>query len=233
MAMRLLLVAVFLISVGVVFWFAMVHTLHLGTLAVPDLRGIPVAEAERRGHDLGLSVENEAPGVFSASFPAGVVAAQEPYPGFHVKTGATIRVRLSRGNERLLVPDLHGQSLQAAEVGLEQAGLKVGRAARVHGELDGEAVVATDPASGSEVPPAAEVTLLINATPARQLWVMPSLLRRPLEEVRGFCLEHRLRLGQAHEVAYPGLGSGIVLRQYPPAGSQLSRSDIITVWVSR
>ena len=78
-----------------------------------------------------------------------------------------------------------------------------------------------------------DVDLLVNSSPRDELWVMPSLVSRNIGVIRRFCAAHGLRLGQIHEVAYPGLSSGLVLRQYPPAGSPLSRSDIISVWVSQ
>ncbi len=81
--------------------------------------------------------------------------------------------------------------------------------------------------------PCARVDLLVNTAPHRQLWVMPSLVSQSLDRVEQFCRFNRLRLGQAREVNYPGVPSGLVLRQYPPAGSPVAPSDIITVWVSR
>jgi beta-lactam-binding protein with PASTA domain len=62
---------------------------------------------------------------------------------------------------------------------------------------------------------------------------MPSLVSQPLASAERLCRVNRLRLGQAREVDYPGLAAGVVLRQYPPAGSPVAASDIITVWVSR
>ncbi len=60
---------------------------------------------------------------------------------------------------------------------------------------------------------------------------MPSLVSKNRNAVRNLCLDHQLRLGQIHEVNYPGFPAGVVIRQSPPAGSPLSRSDIITIWV--
>jgi len=74
---------------------------------------------------------------------------------------------------------------------------------------------------------------LVNSAPRRQQWVMPSLVTRTLPQVEHLCKINRLRLGRAREVAYPGMPAGVVLRQYPPAGSPVAPSEIITVWVSR
>jgi len=77
------------------------------------------------------------------------------------------------------------------------------------------------------------VDLLVNTVPRRQLWVMPSLISQRMERVDRFCRVNRLRLGQAREVEYPGIPPGVVLRQYPAAGSPIAPSEIITVWVSK
>lgn len=233
MAARLFALAVFLPVSAVVFWFALVYTVHQGAMAVPDLRGATAEEARAVAHDLGMEVEIEDPGVFSASMPAGAVAAQRPHPGFQVKAGAKVTVRLSLGNERISVPDIHGESLQSALRGLEQLGLPVGARIGIDGHAGPDQVIATGPPIATEVPPGTEIDLLVNTTPHDQFWVMPSLMSRNVSVIRRFCSSYGLRLGQVHEVTYPGLSSGMVLRQYPPAGSPLSRSDIISVWVSR
>jgi serine/threonine-protein kinase len=218
---------------GVVFWYALVHTVHLGTLAVPELRGLVISEAGQTAHDAGLVLEVEEPGVFSASAEPGTVALQDPLPGFHVKTGSVVSVRLSLGGERVPVPALAGESSQGAQRALEQVGLHPGGQTRVFGIAAADSVVASDPATGSDVAPGRDVDLLVNATPQRPVWVMPSMLSRDRASVSRFCRANGLRLGQIHEVPYPGIQSDVVLRQYPPAGSPVSRSDVITVWVSQ
>ena len=232
MLSRLLIAAVFMVCAAVVFWLALVHTVHLGTVAVPDLYGMSTEDAEGVVHDLGLSVVLEDEGVFSASVEAGAIAEQEPLPGFHVKTGSQVTVRLSVGNERVVVPEMRGSSLQSAQRDLELAGLLPGSQSRVSGQARGDFILASSPAAATAVAPAAEVHLLVNVTPQRELWVMPSLVSRSVDLVRQFSRANNLRLGHVHEVPYPGLPRGTVLRQYPPAGSPLSRSDIITIWAS-
>lgn len=233
MWVRIAAVALFAVAFVVVFWTALVHTVHSGTLAVPELRGATVEAARQQAHDLGLVLEVDETGVFSTAVPAGEVGDQEPLPGFHVKTGSTVVVRPSLGGERVLVPQLAGESVPAAVGQLEQAGLVAGARLVVDRQAPGEEVVASAPGTGAQVAPGSTVDLLVNATPRRSAWVMPTLLSATRAEVVRFCRDHQLRLGQIHEVPYPGVPAGLVLRQYPPAGSQLLRSDIVAVWVSQ
>lgn len=224
---------VFVACAGIVFWQALVHTVHRGTVAVPDLRGESAERAEQTAHDLGLLVTVEEPGVFTTSNPPGTVADQDPPPGFQLKAGSSIAVQLSLGGERVTIPSIQGESLQGGSRGIEQVGLQPGRRSLLDGQASGDRIIATDPTIGATVAPATEIGLLVNVAPERKVWVMPSLLSRARNEVRSFCRSHKLRLGQVHEVDYPGLPSDLVLRQYPPAGSPVSRSDIITIWVSQ
>jgi len=226
-------IVVFGTCAAVVGWYALTHTVHQGTVSVPELIGLNLEEASRLAHDRGLVIGADDSGVFSSDLPPGVVAVQEPHPGFHLKSGSSVRVRLSLGSERVVVPTVRTEPLQSALAALERVGLLPGTRYGVKGQLAGDSVVATDPPAGATVPPRAAVQVLVNVSPRQELWVMPSLLSRPLETVRRLCASQRLRLGQVHDVTYPGYAPGTVLRQYPPAGSPLSRSDIITVWVSR
>jgi beta-lactam-binding protein with PASTA domain len=230
---RLIAALFFGISAIFVFWYALVHTVHLGTLTVPDLRGSEVLDAEKQLHDLGISLVVEDDGAFSTDISPGLIAVQHPHSGFHVKTGSTISVRLSLGSERAQIREIRGESLQTGLRSLEQDGLRPAPRAEVRGQADSDSILATAPPQGTAVAPDTEVKLLVNKTPARQLWVMPSLLSLRVDTVRRFCRRHHFRLGQVHEVRYPGLSGGVVLRQYPAAGSPLSRSDIITIWVSQ
>lgn len=233
MLARLVAVPVFLVCAGLVFWQSFVHTVHRGTLAVPDLVGESPEIAQRNGHDLGLQIVIDEPGVFTTLTPPGSIADQEPPPGFHVKVGSMVKVRLSLGGERIEIPNIRAESLHGGLRALEQLGLKPGGRSQLEGEGNGDRIIATDPAIASEIAPDTEVNVLVNVSPATDIWVMPSLLSRSLDTVRPFCRGHRLRLGQIHEVEYPGLAEGLVLRQYPAAGSPVSRNDIVTVWVSK
>jgi len=233
MAKRLLAALLFLFCAGIVFWFSLVHTVHRGTLAVPYLVEKNLEEARRRVHDLGLEMRVEEPGVFSTAVLPGAIAFQEPPPGFHVKSGSAVTVRVSLGGKTIGVPEVRENSLNTAQREIERAGLVPGLHARVKGEGAADRIIATGPPVGQQVAPVTRIDLLVNTAPYRQLWVMPSLVSQSLGRVEQFCRLNRLRLGRAREVNYPGVPSGLVLRQYPPAGSPVAPSEIITVWVSR
>ena len=228
---KLPVIVVFCLAAGIVFWIALVHTVHQGTQTVPDLRGHTMDEAQRVLHDRSLGIRLAQPGVFNAAIPAGAIAGQEPRAGFHVKSGAIVTVRLSLGGEKVIIPTVKGESLQGAAGVLEQVGLRPGRRVKIDGGAEGNSVLATDPPAGSAVSPSTGIDILFNQAPYHRLWVMPNLLASSLTVVQAFLRRNRFRLGQVHRVPYAGVPAGEVVRQYPAAGSPLSTSDIITVWV--
>lgn len=224
---------VFLASAGVMAWISLVYTVHLGTVSVPEFRGMPALQAQEAAHDLGLTLEVDVPGVFHPDIAPGDIAYQNPLPGFHLKAGSTVSVRLSMGTERLLVPPVIGQPPQAALGELERVGFSPGVRSEITGHSGAGAVAATQPATGTHAQPGQKVDILVNRPGDQRRWVTPNLVSQRLSVVRAFAAKHRIRIGHVHTVEYPGLPADVVLRQYPPAGSPLSRSDILTLWVSR
>ncbi len=79
-------------------------------IQVPDLRGLPVADAQARamGLGLGLSVIRE---VEDPQQPAGVVIAQEPLPGATLHPGEAIHVTINRGAPAFPVVNVLGYTL--------------------------------------------------------------------------------------------------------------------------
>lgn len=79
-------------------------------IQVPDLRGLPIVEAQARamGLGLGLSVARE---VEDPQQPAGVVIAQEPPPGATLHPGETVQVTVNRGAPAFPVVNVLGYTL--------------------------------------------------------------------------------------------------------------------------
>jgi eukaryotic-like serine/threonine-protein kinase len=93
-------------------------------VTTPNLVGRTVADAGRTVETLNLGVlvsgKRQDP---KASF--GVVLAQNPAPGVNVAKGTVINLTVSQGSG--MVPDLGGQTVQAASGMLERVGLRLGR----------------------------------------------------------------------------------------------------------
>ncbi len=222
---------------GVVFalvsYAAFSQFVRRGVTPTPELFGLSEQDAEALLADQGLSlVWSREAERFDEQVPAGHVLIQKPRAGTLVKRGVAVTVTLSRGPQRIEVPAVAGNSLQAAQVTLAAAGLTSGRTINVYSDRGAPGiVVAQQPAGGSRVEPDAAVDLFLSMESRGETYVMPDLVNLHYEHVRRY-FEHRgFRLGRVSYETYDGIAPGTVLRQYPLAGHPLHRGDVIALGV--
>ena len=131
-------------------------------VAVPNLEGSSVEEAEAALIDLGLEPSGpvEEP---SETVDAGSVTRTDPASGEEVEPGSTVTIFVSTGAEQVAVPEVRCQSFGSAQNELSQAGLN-GVISSETVEVNtacplGNKVAEQDPAPGTQVDPGTTVTL--------------------------------------------------------------------------
>ena len=208
-----------------------------GVTPTPELFGLGEEEARALLADQGLRMEWSDEGDrFDDEVPAGHVLQQRPRAGALVKRGRAVSVLLSRGPQRIEIPDVEGQALQAAQVTLAGAGLKTGRTLGVYSDLGAPGtVVAQHPAGGERVEREGKVDLFLALENTAETYVMPDLIELPYEQVRRFFESQGYRLGRvSYDETYKDITSiapGTVLRQFPLPGHPLQRGDVISLVV--
>lgn len=227
----------YLLVVVLVFGLAAYTSFNLfvrsGATRTPALAERSVQEARELLRDQGLELRVEENGRYHDRIPLDHVMLQNPAEGALVKRGSTVVVVPSLGPQRVPVPDLEGQGLQSAQVLLAAAGLGLGRTVEVFdAETDPGLVVAQSPAAGKTVAPGATIDLLLAREGSAEAFVMPDLVYREYDFVRGFFERRGFRLGSVKYERYEGIRAGIILRQYPLAGHPLGRRDTISLVVA-
>jgi len=219
------------------FWFN--FFVRGNSLPTPNLIGKSVSQARAICSDLGVSlVVDPKARRNSDKVPAGSVVWQNRDPGNTnlIKRGTAIRVELSLGALVIHVPDLDGTSAGTAVLRLGQQNLKLGNlayseAANVNGIVNG--IVAADPPKGTVVPAQTPVSLLVSVPPAPASYVMPDLIDHSIDEIRPYVEGHGLKIATVKYEAYPGIRDGIIIRQFPLRGAQVSARDAISLVVSK
>lgn len=204
-----------------------------GATPVPALVGATEADARAALLEQGLAYRTADFGRFSDQIPSGHVFETRPAAGSYVKRGAEIEVVLSRGEQRVVVPELGGKALTAARLTLAGEGLAEGASLEVF-STRGPAgtVVAQDPPPGLEVLAGTPVHVLVARPAAAPAWVMPDLVSRRYEPVRAALEAGGFRFGNVAIEPYEGALAGTILRQTPPPGHPLRRDDAISLVVS-
>ncbi|MDU7407068.1 Stk1 family PASTA domain-containing Ser/Thr kinase [Varibaculum cambriense] len=158
-----ILVAIALIAV--VWWLiASNRAQEPQQVAIPEnIIGMSAIEAQRTLEGLGLNME-QGQAIASDTVDKGKVAATDPKPGTKVDTGSTVTIQLSSGAAEITVPDVSGQTQDAARKALEDAGLRVGSVKyEDDSKVAADRVIRTTPEAGSSASKDEEVILVLSS----------------------------------------------------------------------
>ena len=131
-------------------------------IVVPSLAGMSQTQAANAVAELGLKVD-VIQEVFSEDVPKGKVLTSDPAGGGRVDVAGTVHLIISKGKDRIEVPDLAGLTVEAAAALLKSKNLKIGRVSEVFSdELEAGLLINGDPSSGSPVRKDSTIDLIIS-----------------------------------------------------------------------
>jgi serine/threonine-protein kinase len=216
---------------GAFFLTAAKVTSRAREVKVPDVRGVSVAQATEAIARVGLVLRVDPVRRADAKVPADHVLSQDPDPGSVLRRQRGVRVRVSDGQRAPDLPVVIGQGDRAAEITLTQSGVTIASRAEIRSTaFDPDTVVAQDPPGRSR---ASAVALLINRRAPDQSFVMPDLIGAAAARVTDLLRQRGFRVPSPTPVNYPNLPPGIVVRQTPQAGFQISAGETISLEVTR
>ena len=126
---------------------------------IPDVTGQSEDEAKKTLEDAGLK-KGKVSKDYSDSVAKGNVISSSPIAGASgYYKGDSVDLTISKGPEKVTIPDVTGKGQDEAKKTLEDAGLKVEVNKRLGGPFG--TVRSTDPAPGSSVKPDSKVTINI------------------------------------------------------------------------
>ena len=214
-----------------IFSVSMREALWARDVQVPSLVGRTVNEATAAlaDRDLALRVEeNQRP---DDKIEVGKVMQQEPEAGVTSRRQRTVRVWISSGPKRTIVPPLVGQNERAAQSSLQQQGVVVSSVSEFRSsDYPADVIVAQDPAATSRAP---EVSILLNRGELSATYVMPDVIGVDGERAADALRRQGFRVSIVGTQPYPGVPPGTVVRQQPAGGFRVGASDAISLEVSR
>lgn len=201
-------------------------------VVVPSLleRRVPEAGALAARHGLLLRVEGKR---HDPRVPPESILAQDPSPGANLKTHRSIRIWLSLGPQRLLVPPVEGEGLRTGRLALEQAQVPVTRVVEVDDAAPEGTILVQRPAPGAADAVAEGVSLLVSRGALAADYLMPDLIGHKIEDALLGLQRAGLKVAEIRYRSYPGMAPGMVLRQTPPAGHRASRRASVSLEVSQ
>jgi serine/threonine-protein kinase len=226
-----LLVGGLLATFGVFFIASARVAVHAREVVVPDLRGRSMADAGAALGLVGLTFKVESPRRPDATVPADHVLSQDPQAGTVLRRQRSVRVYVSDGVHQPTLPVVVGENERAAQLHLAQAQITVSSVSEIRTDAyDEGTVIAQDPPGRGT---SQSVSLLVNRGKPALAYVMPDLIGTVGARAADVLRRHGFVVAFSGDAPYPGLPSGIVIRQTPQAGFQIAPNDVISIEVSR
>ncbi|HWY69856.1 MAG TPA: PASTA domain-containing protein [Terriglobales bacterium] len=233
---------------------AMRFAIHGREARVPNVKGLPLFQAQEAANHAGLTIFVEDK-FYSSYVPEGSIISQIPVTNSRVRRGGRIRVAESIGPLRVSIPDLVGQTELAATLNLRRRGLD---AVTIPGvpvsNVSPDQVIAQVPAAGATEFTSPKVSLLLAQPPKTPEYVMPNFVGRQLTEAKekiaraGLQLASVAVVGRAivpnQEGSPPGAlvpsptptttpTWGTIAAQSPPAGARITPDSQIRLSVTQ
>ena len=194
---------------------------------VPNVVGQVEADAQKTLEDAGFKVESTA--VYSSQ-PQGEVVATTPEAGTQAAKGSTVTIQVSKGEEKVSVPDVRGTDENTAKNTLSGAGLNVTVTTDYSDSVAQGNVISQDPSGGTKVDAGTNVNIVVSLG-SRPVSV-PSVVGVSESNARQLIASAGLSVGTVtyREDSAP---AGQVISCDPGVGTSVSRGTTVNLVVSQ
>ena len=235
------LILLFLIAIAIIYFMilfadrvVMPVIVHRGgTSIIPNLVDLNLQQADSilAQEDLQLQILAEEA---DPSKQPGTILSQIPAPGTKIKEGRMVKVKVSKAEEAVIVPQLKGISVRQAELLLAQASLQLGEVSWVSSaSFPRDVVIENIPSSGLTVPPGISVNIVASLGVLPDTVTMPDLVGKNIEDSRKILQEVGLQTGKTKSKKNDDFLPGTVLNQSVPPGDKVLRGTEIDLEVSK
>ncbi len=194
-------------------------------VAVPDVTNLNRADATKRLENAGFKVSVQQR--FSNTVRRGSVIGTEPAAGTQLSTAQPVILLISRGANKVEVPDLVGLDDRAALAALQSAGLSGIEVQRDSTEPQGE-VVGQSPGAGKLVLRGSQVTIFASTGAI----TVPDVIGQARRAAVTALKKAGFTVAVTEQPTTDPAEVGVVISEFPPGGSRGQRGDAVTISVA-
>jgi beta-lactam-binding protein with PASTA domain len=233
-------IATFLVIIIISLWSLDIYTQNGDSIAVPDFKGLSIAEVEKLADDNSLEFEI-TDSVYLKTAKKGAVVEQNPSPNFKVKEGRKIFLTVNAINdEKVQMPKLVGITLRQATSTLETYGLRIGRIS--YAPDIAKNVVLNQRYKGKEIKPNSlvikgdAIDLVLGMGESDEKTSVPSLIGIAFTDVEELLNQSSLNLGSVvcdeTIVLSSDSAKSKIWKQIPVANSEITLGSSIDIWIT-
>ncbi|MCD6417593.1 PASTA domain-containing protein [bacterium] len=198
---------------------------------IPNLVGMTSEDARELALSQGFRFKISRQ-EFSSEVPANRVLSQIPKAQSLAKKRRTIRVVVSKGGIKAVVPDVRKRLLRQAKIAVEDARLVVGEVENQYSDsIPSGMVIDIIPSPGETLSAGASVKLIVSMGAESGLVTVPNLVGmqgdeacKTLHQIGLKCIPVKRRI--------PTITDGEVFKQDPPPGTALYRGNGVKIMVN-
>ncbi|MEV0441949.1 Stk1 family PASTA domain-containing Ser/Thr kinase [Streptomyces spectabilis] len=194
-------------------------------ITVPDVEGLQYSTARSKLEDKGFNVDKETK---ESEQTPGVVTDQDPAGETEVEKGTTITLTVAEEKQLNAVPDVSGQSWEAAKKQIQDNGFTAVRQDVESDSVEEGNVIQTTPAAGTKAEPGSQVTVQVaKKKPEEEEDVqVPTLTGQKLSDARDAIEDADLTVGN---IQGPQDDDALVVLANPPAGTKVKSGTAINL----
>ncbi len=200
------------------------------TMKCPDFVGkiLTEVESDDKYKKFNFTIEESS----NSEFEAGVIYKQSPEPDTKIKSKSKIVLYVSKGAEKIKIPDCEKLEYNEAKEILEEYGFVVKKVTRNDDEIAKDCVIKSYPEANEVASSGDEITLYVSLGPEEIDVIVPDVVGNYSETAKQKILDSGLKIGDVIQV-YDTADEGVVVSQYPRAYSSAVLDDVVTIYVSK
>ena len=225
------LILLFALSLGGT--MAVLNITNPAEVQVPNLVGLSKEEAQQETENAKLKFE-VASEEYNKDVPEGYVISQDPkyIDNYSVKEGETIRVVISKGQEKTTVPKVVGMTLEEAQKALEEANLKAEVVEETSKTVEAGYVISQEVEAEEEAFAGDTIKIHVSTGTGIKQVTVQSVVGQSEANAKSTLTGLGLKVNVAYEED-TSKDDGVVLRQSIDGGKTVEEGTTITITVNK
>lgn len=169
----------------------------------------------------------------SDEYELGIVINSSAKEGLKVDLGSEVVLTVSSGTSSVLVPEVVGFTLNAANKAIVSAGFTANITEDWSEDIPEGLIISQDPLGEDKAPDGSTITIVVSKGPAKDLAVVPSLLGKTEAEALQILSSKGFTEGEVSEIYNEIYGEGYICYQSPAGGLEAEAGSSVDFFISK
>ncbi len=221
-----MILVLFLLALFLIFFY---FNTQPNSVRIPDVKGMTEEQARSVLEEMDLligQVKEEA----SEEYDQGEVTRTNPQVNTSVREKSEVDLFISTGQEAYQIPDFTGKDFEEVRAQLTEIGFTVNRENEASSTYEEGKIVGQDLAAGEEHVPS-ESTITLTVSTGQPSFTLRDLTQYSWQGVLDYAEERGLQVSRTDRPSAT-VPQGLVIAQYPQAGTELKEGDSLSVEIS-